>query len=45
MKNLIDVIGCCLTLLLFVSCVEDIYATEPPPQSAVLVSALYLSYI
>lgn len=38
MKNLIDVIGCCLTLLLFVSCVEDIYATEPPPQSAVLVS-------
>lgn len=38
MKNLINAIGCCLTVLLFVSCVEDIYATEPPPQSAVLVS-------
>ena len=38
MKNLINVIGCCLTLLIFVSCVDDIYATEPPSQSAVSVS-------
>ncbi len=38
MKNFINVIGCCLTLLIFVSCVDDIYATEPPSQSAVSVS-------
>lgn len=38
MKNFINVIGYCLTLMLFVSCVEDISATEPPSQSAVSVS-------
>ncbi len=38
MKNFINLIGCCLALLIFASCVDDIYATEPPSQSAVLVS-------
>ena len=38
MKNFINIIGCCLTLLIFGSCVDDIYATEPPSQSVVSVS-------
>ena len=38
MKKIINIIGCYLTLLIFVSCVNDIYATEPPSQSVVSVS-------
>ena len=38
MKKIINIIGSCLTLLLFASCVNDIYATEPPSQSVVSVS-------
>ena len=38
MKKIINIIGYCLTLLIFASCVNDIYATEPSSQSVVSVS-------
>ncbi len=38
MKNFINMIGFCFTLLIFVLYTDDIYATEPPAQSNVSVS-------